>query len=270
MSDEPVIGRLSEVWSSVVDACSGLSDEQWSRKTDCPGWTVRDQVSHLIGVERMLLGDPAPAPITEVPGHVRNSFGELNEGWVDARRSTPGPEVLAEFVRTTDRRVEALRSTPTAVFDEVGWSPVGQVPYRDFMDTRVLDCWAHEQDIRTAVGRPGGRNGAGEATVLERCFNTMPYVVGKKVGPPDGTTVAFAVAGPLGRRAAVTVEAGRASRSMEDPVGPTVTLAMDQHAFWRISFGRLPPLDALASGAVTIEGDGGLGRRVLEAMPFMI
>ena len=92
---------------------------------------------------------------TEVPAHVPNPFGEMNEAWVEARRTVPGAEVLAEFVEITDRRLDALRAMPAEQFDEVGWSPVGEVPYREFMETRVLDTWAHEQDIRRALGRPG-------------------------------------------------------------------------------------------------------------------
>ena len=57
---EPVIEELTEVWASVVVACEQLDDEQWDRPTDCPGWSVKDNLSHLIGIERMLLGDPSP------------------------------------------------------------------------------------------------------------------------------------------------------------------------------------------------------------------
>ena len=57
----------------------------------------------------------------------------MNEAWVEARRRVPGNEVLAEFVETTDRRLDALRAMPPERFDVVGWSPVGEVPYREFM-----------------------------------------------------------------------------------------------------------------------------------------
>jgi hypothetical protein len=45
---------------------------------------------------------------------------------------------------------------------------------------------------------------------------------------------------------------------------------MDQEAYWRLGFGRVEPLDLLASGAVVMTGDESLGRAVLAAMPFMI
>jgi uncharacterized protein (TIGR03083 family) len=267
---EPVIEELIEVWASIVVACEQLDDEQWEQGTDCPGWTVKDQVSHLVGIEQALLGEPGPPPLGDVPAHVLNPFGQMNEAWVEARRGVPGPEVLAEFVATTNRRIDALSAMDGDQFDTVGWSPVGEVPYREFMVTRILDCWAHEQDIRRALDRPGGRNGAGERIVLDRCERTMPYVVGKQVAPPDGTSVLFAVTGVMGRHILVAVEGGRASPVAGPPVDPpSVTLTMDQEAFWRRCFGRVAPEELTDSGSVSVAGDGPLGQRVLAAMAFM-
>jgi uncharacterized protein (TIGR03083 family) len=268
---EPVVDRLVEVWASVVTACEQLEAGQWDRPTDCPGWSVRDHLSHLIGIERMLLGDPAPPALAEVPAHVGNPFGEINETWVEVRRPVPGPEVLAEFVEITNRRIDALAAMPAEQFDEVGWSPVGQVPYREFMDTRVIDCWAHEQDIRRAIGRPGGRNGVGEAAVLDTCERAMAYVVGKRVAPPDGSSVLFAVTGAMARHIVVTMEGGRAVLAPMPPADPPVVqLGMDQETFWRLGFGRVDPTDVVAAGQVVVEGDVAIAQLVLESMSFMM
>ena len=227
-------------------------------------------MSHLIGVERSLLGDPAPPALAEVPGHVRNPIGEVNEAWIEARRQVPGPEVEAEFVDTTRRRLEALRSLSTADFDVVGWSPAGDVPYREFMETRVMDSWAHEQDIRRAVGRAGGRNGAGERMSLERCAKAMPYVVGKKAGAPDGSSVLFVVTGLMGMRLPVVVEGRRASVAEEEPADPTVTVTMDQELFWRVGFGRLDPTVLVDDGSIGLTGTSPWVARSSGRMPFMI
>jgi uncharacterized protein (TIGR03083 family) len=266
---EPVVDRLTQVWASVVVACELLDEAQWDLPTDCPGWTVKDQLSHLIGIERMLLGDPAPPAPPVVAEHVTNDFGRVNEAWVEARRSVPGSEVLAEFVETTNRRIDALSAMTTETFDEVGWSPIGDVPYREFMATRLVDCWAHEQDMRRALDRPGGRNGAGEEEVLDRCEQTMPYVVGKRVAPPEGTVVLLAVTGVMGRHITVAVRDGRAAAVPVTDAPPTVSLTLDQDTFWRLCFGRVGADRVLAEGRVAIEGDVPMAHRLLGSMSFM-
>jgi uncharacterized protein (TIGR03083 family) len=269
-NNEAVVRRLIEVWSSAAEACQGMSETQWDLPTDCPGWSVKDQLAHLVSVERMLLGDKSPALLDEKPEHVLNVIGEINEAWIEHYRQATGSDVLAEFVNTTNRRIDALRSFPPERFDEVGPSPEGEVPYRRFMDTRVLDCWAHEQDIRRAVGRPGGRNGAGESVALDRCAAAMPYVVGKKVGAPDGTCVLFIVVGLLGRHIPVVVSGGRAGVVDATPADVTVTLTMAQDHFWRLCFGRMDYVKILATGEATVTGDTSLGHRVLGDMSFMV
>ena len=270
-NNEAVVDQMIQVWISLVDACERVRADQWDQPTDCPGWSVKDNLSHLIGIERLLLGDPPPPPLEEFPDHVVNAFGELNEAWVAARRPLEGQKVLDEFVEVTNRRFEALRSMPASKFDEIGWSPVGEVPYREFMETRILDSWAHEQDIRRALGRPGGRNGVGEAMTLDRCARTMPFVVGKRVAPPDGTSVLFSVVGVMGRKLHVRMHDGRAEVAPLGPAEePSVTLSMDQEAFWRLGFGRVEPTRVVATGQVRIEGDIAIGHRVLDSMAFMI
>ncbi len=267
---EQVVDQLVEVWASTVSACAQLDDAQWRLVTDCPGWTVKDQLSHLVGIERMIQGDPPPDPPPDVGPHVLNDFGRLNESWVDARRSVPGGEVLAEFIEVTNARIDALASLGIEEFDRVGWSPLGEQPYRKFMESRVLDSWAHEQDIRRALGRPGGRNGAGESVVLDRCVGTMAYVVGKKVAPPDGTSVLFVVTGVLGRHVLVVMAGGRAELAADPADGvPSVTLTLDQESFWRLAFGRVDPSQVVAAGEVQVDGEMALGYRVLDALPFM-
>lgn len=266
---EPVIDALEEVWGSIVEACRGLADTDWERPTDCPGWTVRDQLSHLIGIERVLLGEGAPPFAGPMPAHVRNPIGELNEAWVADRRRLPGAEVLAEFAEVTGRRLTELREMPGERFEVVGWSPIGQVPYREFMDVRVLDSWAHEQDVRRALGRPGGRGGAGESVTLRRTAGAMGYVVAKKVGAADGITVVWEVAGPLPQTVAVVVEGGRGRLVERAPADPSVRLELDAEVFLRLGLGRVGA-DELEPGSVTMTGDRELGRRVLGAMAFMI
>ena len=48
------MAALKETWESLADVCEELSSTEWALPTECPGWDVKDQLSHLIGIE--LLG----------------------------------------------------------------------------------------------------------------------------------------------------------------------------------------------------------------------
>ena len=124
---DPVVAVLAEEWAAIGDLGGDLREDEWDMPSECPGWTVRDIVSHMIGTERTLLADPAPPPVAERPPHVHNDVGASNEAWVAARRNLPGAEVLAEFRQVTARRLEQLAEFPPSRFDELGPSPVGQV-----------------------------------------------------------------------------------------------------------------------------------------------
>ncbi|MGH9046028.1 MAG: maleylpyruvate isomerase family mycothiol-dependent enzyme [Acidimicrobiales bacterium] len=273
MPDTPskeVIAAFEEIWSATTGVCESLQADAWELSTDCPGWTVRDHVSHMIGTELGLLGTPAPAPPEPMPGHVRNPIGQSNEAWIEARRGVPGSEVLAEFVDVTTRRLDQMRSFPPSRWIEPGWSPMGEVPYGEFMQIRIMDCWVHGQDIRWALDEPGDRGGSGERVALNRLTTGVGFIVGRQVGPPDGTTVVFEIEGPDPRTVAVAMEERRARSLDRAPAEPTVLVRLPALEFVRLACGRQSGEDALATGDVRFEGDEELGGRIASSMGFMI
>lgn len=99
----------------------------------------------------------------------------------------------------------------------------------------------------------------------------MPFVVGKRAAPPDGTAVRFLIEGDLGRSITVVVAGGRASAApVGEDIEPDVTLTTDQDTFWRLAYGRVTAVEALADQSVRLDGDVLLGQRVLDGMAFMI
>jgi len=266
---EPVVAVLEEEFDALVGLGRELRDGEFDVATACPGWTVRDVFSHLVGIERTLLGDPEPPALEVVPPHVRNPLGARNEAWVASRRALPGAAVVAEFAAVATRRLEQLRGMPTERFDQVGPSPAGEMPYREFMHVRVMDCWVHEQDIRLATHRPGHRHGPPAAMAVDRLAAALPYVVARKAAAPEGSRVRFEVGGAISRRIEVAVRSGRGV--VVSPMAePTCTLRLDAEAFWRLTCGRVPAAAALAEGLVQLSGDQRLASAVLGAMAFMI
>jgi uncharacterized protein (TIGR03083 family) len=261
---------LGETWGSLADVCSALADAEWALPTECPGWDVKDQLSHLIGIEQAIMGQPAPEWSEPLGAHVKNDFAAANEPYVAVRRARSGPAVLAEFEAVTTTRLDQLDALTATEWAAIGYSPMGQVPHAEFMTARVYDSWVHEQDVRRALDRPGGGGNAASAISLGRIQDAMPFVVGKKAGCAEGTAVRFDVSGPGddARAFTIAVEAGRA-RPVSDEVAPMVTLSFSSIDFTRLGCGRATAAQVEAAGGINIVGDQQVGLSVLGAMNFM-
>jgi uncharacterized protein (TIGR03083 family) len=261
---------LRQTWGGLADACFELSSNEWALPTECPGWDVKDQLSHLIGIERTIMGEAAPEWDGPVGDHVKNDFAAMNEAWVAVRRPLEGAAVRDEFVEVTETRLGQLAERTEDEWAVVGWSPVGQVPYAVFMEVRAFDSWVHEQDARRALDRPGGCGNVASSISLGRVEDAMPFVVGKKAACTDGTAVRFEITGPGddARAFTVAVEGARA-RAVGDDVAPTVTLSLSSLDFLRLGCGRAAAAQVEAAGGIAMEGDAAVGRQVLAAMNFM-
>lgn len=261
---------LQQTWEGLAEASYELSSSEWALPTACPGWDVKDQLSHLIGIERSLMGEATPEWDGPLGDHVKNDFAAMNEAWVAVRRPLDGAAVRAEFVDVTGTRLGQLAARTDDDWAVVGWSPVGEVPYAVFMEVRAFDSWVHEQDARRALDRPGGSGNLASAISLGRVENAMPFVVGKKAGCPDGTAVRFEVGGPGDDARAFTVAVeGTRARAVDEDVTPTVTLTLSGLDFLRLGCGRATAAEVEAAGGIEIAGDAAVGHRVLDAMNFM-
>jgi uncharacterized protein (TIGR03083 family) len=266
MSDA-VVEQLVTEWASISALLDELDESEWNTPTELPGWTVKDCISHITGTERSMMGDPAPVVAIDHLEHIKNPFGEIVEVWVEERRSWSAADVRAEFDEQIARRTAELRATSVETLDEVGDWPLGRMSYRDFLKVRVFDSWMHEQDIRRALDRCGHLDGPVVTMSLERFDGALGFVVGKKAGAPDGSTVVFELDG--GPRDCITVIVdGRAKVTDDVPTDPTVRLTMPFETFVALCGGRQSADDPTAISDVRIDGDEDLGRRVLVALPF--
>jgi uncharacterized protein (TIGR03083 family) len=271
MTDEapdPVVELLEEVWTSIGDATEGLDEGTWSSPSELPGWTVKDCLSHVAGTERALLGEPSPeVDVSHLP-HVSSPFQELIEKPVEEWRSRSGTEVRDGFLEVTRRRLGHLRAMTPEEMEAPSWSPIGEVPYRVFMRVRVFDCWMHEQDIRRVVDRPGHESGPALDCVVERLRAALGFVVGKKAGAPDGSQVLIRTTGPTEVAFGVVVD-GRARVVDPNELGPPdVAITLPFTSLAALGGGRWDRARAEAAGGVVVDGDGELGRAVLDHMAF--
>ncbi len=238
MIPRETIDNLVSTWNSVSALGATLTEEQWKLPTECPGWSVQDNLSHLIGTERMLHGLPAAAPVEQQPDYVKNAIGGFNENEVEARRAMSGAEVLAEWDELVAQRTATLRNGDEEYFATPAMTPTGPGTIADFLHIRVLDCWAHELDMRRAVGAPANLDTAAAGHTIDRLLRTVPIVIGKRAGTPEGATVVLELTGPIERTVPVTVIDGRAKIVDRVPDEVLATVRMDSTTFAVLSLGR--------------------------------
>jgi len=270
MSDKDLVDNMECVWSSLSALCDSLSEDDWKLPTACPGWSVQDQLSHLVGNESRILGRAAPDHTPNQSDHVRNETGARNEIPVDWRRSWSGQQVLQEFREVTTERMQALRALKEEDFTKETETPAGVNTVRELLGRRIFDAWVHEQDIRRAVNRPGNLEGPVADHAMNRLAMAMPYVVGRKAQVPDGITVVFEVTGATRRTIPIEVQDQRARNLDDILISPTVRLIMDIETFTSVACGRIPLDEVKANNGVQIEGDQHLGQKILEQMNIMV
>ena len=270
MAYDWITDALEATWASVESVLRGRTPAEYDAPTACPGWSVRDVLSHLLGIEVWLRGGGVPTLEGPMPDHVKNSMGEFNEAFVVAHRDEPGPVVLAQFHAATAASLAALRAMSPEQWDVVGWSPEGDRPYHRFMETRVLDSWIHLQDIRDALLEPADDHGPGEEIVINRFESSLPYVVGRRMRAPDGTLVRVNLTGRLARSVMIRVDGGRASAVATSTAEPDLEVTTPVALFWRRSAGRISAEAFLGASATDVRGERELARAFAEALAIMI
>ena len=262
------INTLEQTWRSMTDFCSTLTEAEWKTMTQLPKWTVQDNLSHIIGTESSMHGIPRPQHTAADKSHVKNPIGDMNEDDVDVRRGRTGAEVLAEWTSVMEMRLEKFRTADDAYFAQEMMNPTGPGTLADFLHVRVLDCWAHEQDMRRAVGKPGNQGGPAAEHTIDRLIRTIPIVVGKRAGTPEGGCVIIRITGDVQRVVATTVVNGRAQLGTDAPADALCDISMDSDTFAQLAMGRAGA-EELAS-SIAISGDAELAHRVVSQFNMMI
>ncbi|MFI6683062.1 maleylpyruvate isomerase family mycothiol-dependent enzyme [Streptomyces sp. NPDC050485] len=267
MTVHPSLQTYADAWTHSIEAISELVqplvEGEWNRATPCPNWSVRDIVSHVIGVECEQLGDPRP--IHTLPRdlfHVQTELERYMEMQVDVRRHHTAPEMTSELEYTIIRRARQLRNENRDPDTKVR-APLGaEMTLELALRMRAFDVWVHEQDLRWALNKPGNLDSPGAYVARDILLHTLPRVVAKDAGAPAGSAVVFDIHGPLEFLRTVRVDAdGHGTIDGAPSLGPLVTLAMDWETFLRLACGRVRP-HAVAD-RIKSEGDQALAEAIL-------
>lgn len=246
--------------TSINALLSTLDESAWSMSTDCPGWTVKDIVAHLAHLENELVtGEAGTAdPL------VTDMLSSYTEAGVDARRGHTADVLCSQFADAVAVREQKLQTLPDDPQSPAPVTPGGiSWSWDTLLRNRAIDVWVHEQDIRRAVGKPGGLDSAGAHVTTTTFKMAMPFVIGKKVRPAPGATVGWHVTGAVPFDLLVAVgEDGRAKAVESIDGEPQAMLTMSSESFTVLGAGRR----AADQLDVTIDGDHELATAVLSSM----
>jgi uncharacterized protein (TIGR03083 family) len=269
MTDEELVAMLQSTWTSIETLLTKLSDEEWGVLTDCPGWTVRDQVSHLIGFEQQWFLRKSVPPIeADAYAYVQNELGASNEAWITQRRSA-GPNTLrTELSHVIEARIVQLNA---ARHFPQGLSTIittfrGDETMRDALALRLFDIWVHEQDIRRAVGVTGNNEGPAMLHARDRMLDSLPWVAAKQAKLPEGSIVGVALYGSAQLLKVVRVIDGRGELVHAASHRPTAALTMHEETFLLATTGRVAAATLLERGKISLRGDIELGTQMALAL----
>ena len=286
-----LVEAFAQTAQAVVDLARACSDDDLAQLTDCPGWTVHDQISHVVGVEQALTLGGHQDPRVEMPPyeHIRNDLGKKVEYAVEVRRGRSGAQVLSELEDVLAQRLSTLRD-PELTDTSIIAGPFGPDQATRVLLLRVFDVWTHEQDIRSALGRPGDLDSAGAAVVVSSVMRELPKVLARSEALRPGQLVVLDVTGPSPavtasqgvlvevdeqgrtRGHAITggevtapgggVLSGASQRARQGPDGEVTRVRLSTEAFTRRAAGRR----AVSDTAYDVVGDPAVARRVLDAL----
>jgi uncharacterized protein (TIGR03083 family) len=270
-----VTPALAPERAALLDLLRGLSAEDWQRPTECPEWTVKGLVLHVLGDDLSLLSRQRDAALDGLtlyaidhPGVTfRALLDGFNEQWVTAA-SFLSVELVLELLRlvgewsdTFYREVglETIAVESVGLFANSEPSPYWQVIAREY-DERFI----HQSQVRRAVGAP---ELDGEIVVWAARV-TAHLVAAWLVELPSepGTSIGFSVEG-VGRWTVRRDGDGWRAHDGGDDTDALVTVPRTAAV---PALSRGIALDELWEQLV-ITGDASLARRALDVfLPLLI
>ncbi|MBB3601190.1 uncharacterized protein (TIGR03083 family) [Mycolicibacterium sp. BK556] len=248
---------LQACYTAIEDLCDELTDAEWEAQSLCPDWDMRGVVQHVASIEAVMTGWLPEDVATPPPFEKAAEF----------LAGTDDPAVLVEKVRAVfAARRRDLSALTDADLDRPSWMPVGPGTYGRFLEIRVFDFWVHVRDITIPLGRLTDDGGLPAELALAQVESSIGYIAGKKVGVPEGSSLAFQLVGPVVREIDVAVN-GRA-KQVDRLDNPTATLTTDSTTFVMLACGRIDPQAQIDSGAVSWSGDAELGERAARNLRF--
>ncbi len=259
-SPQTLIDATEACYSETLDLCKQLCDDEWTRQSLCPDWTVRQAVGHAVGVEDAVLG-------WEINTDNMPPFAKM-QALTDASAEMSAQDFTERVTQIFEARKAELRAMSDTDLAQPSWTPVGVQDYAGFLAIRIFDLWVHVRDCTIPLGRSSNDSGPAAEIAMNQVEASIGYIIGKKVGLPDGMNLRVDLTGPLQRQIAAVVD-GRAKAV--DPASlpnPDVVLSADSLTFIMLACGRIDPQSKIDDGSISWSGDARWGEQAARSLRF--
>ena len=264
-----VLDLLDEERAVLLELLASLQSDSWGLPTICDGWSVKDIAAHIVADDfgRLARGrDRFRASFIDAESwdELVARINALNEQWVEAMRRL-SPILVMDLLRLSAEQTRAYFRTLDLdqVGDPVSWAGPQPAPVWLDLAREYTERWAHQQQIRDAVGRPGAKERRLFAPVLDTYVRALPYTYREVLAPP-GTQVRLRITGEAG--GSWTLARGDAGWELFSGASRDshASLTLDQEEAWRL-FTRSTTPEAARAWTV-IGGDATLAAKALETL----
>lgn len=241
-----------------------LPAEQWTRPSDCAGWSVADIVAHLVLVEQLLggsvtrglQGNPGPMPGIDGP----EAWRAYRAREITRLSALPTRDLLAAFRDGLGPVRTAMTPVPGADPGLRGWHPAGQQPLAWFPGQWLVEVTLHDWDLRVALDPEATVNPAAHAALAREMRARLPRCYQPKDGPARDGLIRIDLGGSTGWLARL---AGGSLQTLDDAAAtPDATITTDAGSFALAQTARRPAAFFAERGRWRTSGDTALAEHL--------
>ena len=233
-----VVDRFRPLRTHLLTLLADLGEDDWSRLTAAPRWSVKDVAAHLLGGDVSILSGKRdgfrPAQKIQSNEQLIALVDRLNAEWVLAARRM-SPRLLRELLAFTGPEVEACFASldPMEMGGAVSWAGPDPAPVWFDLAREFTERWHHQQQIRDATGRPRLYDPYLLSPVLDTFVRALPYAF-RNAMAPAGTFVRFEISGEAGGVWFVYKAEHTWTLLLESTAEPAANVVIPQDTAWRL------------------------------------
>jgi uncharacterized protein (TIGR03083 family) len=255
----------------LLELLRSLPDAGWSAPTVCGGWSVKDLAAHILRDDLGNLSggrDGFSAGHSDAPSWdaLVAYLNRANEEWVIASKAL-SPALLTDLLEWSGHAISTYFDNADLLEPQVNvaWAGAGPMPHWLHIAREYTERWAHQQQIRDAVGARPLREPHLFHPVLDTYVHALPHSY-RDVCADDDTNVRIVVTGGAGGQWSLVRHGESWGLYEEVTLSPTSVVTLDEDRAWRLF---TKARGANAPDGIRFEGDQRLGSHLLHTVALI-